>query len=69
MILTGTSEGQEMSLPPYYCTFRCKTKVTIQIILQCAAVLYLFCLCLLPKAKLCKLEQSITGNQYLFSLF
>lgn len=45
MILTGTSEGWEMSLPLYYCIFRCKTKITIQIILQCAAVLYLFCLC------------------------
>lgn len=69
MILTGTSEGWGMSLPLYYCIFSCKTKVTIQVILQCAAVPYLFCLCLLPKAKLCKLEQIITGNQYLFSLF
>lgn len=45
MILIRTSEGLEMMLPLYYCTFRCKTKVMVQIILQCATVLYLFCLC------------------------
>lgn len=52
MILGGTSGGRELSLQPHCCTFRCKTKEMLQIILHYAVVLHLLCLFLLPKAKL-----------------